>query len=129
MTIKKRLICLAAALCMILPGCTGTGTPGDDGTVNTDPVGTEQGSTPDETLSPVAYTRPEFEGISTDDWYTVPAYTGTPLIEADPNRTVYISLQNQDCDFYPQVFYAGISFKILSTEHVSPSDIKVTLPM
>lgn len=61
-------------------------------------------------------------------WPKVEAYAGVPLLEADPNRDVYIGLANQDCDFYAGPVTTGIFFVVLTKKAYSTNDIKVEFP-
>lgn len=60
---------------------------------------------------------------------TAPEYTGTPLIEPDPDREVYISLANQDCDFYPDDYITGVSLNIISKKMYDESEIGISIDM
>lgn len=83
---------------------------------------------PAETTEPAVTTE---SGISTDPalWPTVAKdYAAGPIMEADPNREFYISLQNQDCDFYPGAPYNGVFFYIITKQAYSPDEIKVSFP-
>ena len=105
----NRLLCTAVCCALLLPGCT-------ESTDSQDAETTGAG------------TNPIIESLSTDGWYRVPAYTGTPLIEPDPDRQVYFSLSGRDdCDFYPDLFSSGVSFDVFTREHVATGDIKVRL--
>lgn len=55
-----------------------------------------------------------------------PLYRRTPL-EADPEREFYVSLSNQDCDFYPGLVYNGITFDLFTKMAYAPEEISVEL--
>ena len=57
--------------------------------------------------------------------YEPPAYDGEPLIPYDPDRQVYISLSNQDCDFYSDYGSTGVMFWVITREHYASDDIQV----
>jgi len=60
--------------------------------------------------------------------HEIPEYNTEPLIEHDPERQVYISLANQDCDFYPDYFFTGLMFWVITREHYDKSKISVKIP-
>lgn len=114
----KRFLWIGLSLCLILSGCS-KNTPSDE------PSGTDDGST--QVNTPVGPTLEEV--LSTAEWYTVPPYTGSPLIAPDPSRSVYFSLTNQDCDYYPDMWYGSANIYILTREHIDPTEIQVQIPM
>lgn len=87
----------------------------------------------------IANTQPTITEISTapkdipktevTEGFSVPAYTGSPLVKVDPERKVYISLSNQDCDFFPNTFFAGINVTVLTTTHCNSNEISISIPM
>ena len=61
---------------------------------------------------------------------TVPEYTGTPLIQPDPDREVYISMaDHQDCDFYPDTVISGAYLYIVSKKMYNESEIGISIDM
>ena len=56
-------------------------------------------------------------------------YDAEPLIEYDPDREVYISLANTDCDFYPTFWISKANLVIITKEHYNVEDIQVNIPM
>ena len=68
--------------------------------------------------------------LSKQGWMeTVPEYTGTMLIEPDPDREYYLSLANQDCDFYPGGMFGGTSFYIISKRLYNITEVGVSIDM
>lgn len=55
-------------------------------------------------------------------------YSASPIMEADPDRDVYIGLANQDCDFYPDAPYNGVFFFMITKDAYSLDEIKVDFP-
>ena len=66
--------------------------------------------------------------VDSSQWPKVEAYIGSPILEADPDRDIYISLANQDCDFYPSLPYTGVTFSIISRTEYSSEEINVFFP-
>lgn len=109
---KKKIFALFLVLCLVLSACATE--PGDSETTGT--------TAPSETVG---------ENLTKYDpatWPKLEAYTGTPLLEADPERAFYFSASNQDCDFYPGLPYTGSAFTLITKEAYAPEDITVTLP-
>ena len=108
---KKRLFSLIMALTLLLlSGCTGD--PQQDPTVTT--AGTASLEEYREKVIAAA---------------EVVSYEAQPLIEYDPDREVYISLANQDCDFYPGYWFTKGNVLILTKEHYDTDEIQVKVPM
>ncbi len=55
-------------------------------------------------------------------------YAASPIMEAEPDREFYISLQNQDCDFYPGASYNGVFFFIITKDAYNLEEIEVDFP-
>lgn len=55
-------------------------------------------------------------------------YDGEIMIPYEPNRKVYITLANQDCDFYPEHDH-GFDFSVYTLEHYDVSQIKAHFDM
>lgn len=108
---KKKIFARLLMLCLLLSACTTE--PGDPETT--------EATAPTETIG---------ENLAKYDpatWPKVEAYTGTPRLESDPERTFYFSASNQDCDFYPGLPYTGSAFSLITKEAYAPEDIAVTL--
>lgn len=117
----KRLLCVILALSLIpLSGCMQN--------VPKDAVAPSDNAEQPSTERPANEEKQPPEGISTEDWYRVPEYTDSPLIEPDPERQVYISLPEQDCDFYTDAPY-GVTVYVITKEHMNANDISVRVPM
>ena len=100
-------VCLLLAIVMLLSGCGG------------EPAITEPPTTTD-----------SIEGtVPTETLPVVTEYDGELLIPLDPEREVYISLANQDIDFYPVNDGPFVNFNILTKKHYSESEIKISIPM
>ena len=95
------LLLICSALLFLMPGCSG---------------GQEVGLTEPQVLA------------DPSQWPEVETYTGSPILEADSDREIYISLANQDCDFYPGLPYSGVVFSIISRTEYSPEEIDVSFP-
>lgn len=114
---KKRLISLCLLLALVLCGC------GKKPGAITDPANQMT-------------TGPQSSGTAEIDYhqeilshmYEIPEYNATPLIAYDPERQVYISLANQDCDFYPKYVFTGLMFWVITKEQYDKSQITVQLP-
>ena len=117
----KRIALFLLAAALLLCAC-GKNEPAQESSAAQDPSDPSSASV-------FTWERPTVDGVSTDDWETVPAYTDSPLISPDPNRQVYISLANQDCDFYPDLFYRAVTVTLLSKEKIDPAKISVEIPM
>lgn len=78
-------------------------------------------SSEDDTISDL----PEDLRYDTANWPKLQHYIQTPIVEKDVEGYVYISLMNQDCDFYPGAVYNGVAFDIITREYFKPSDIKI----
>ena len=100
-------ICLLLAIVLLLSGC------------GREPAITE----------PPTTTEPLDGTMATETLPVVPEYDGKLLIPFDPEREVYISLGNQDIDFYPVNDGPFVSFMILTRKHYSESEIKISIPM
>ena len=90
-------------------------------------TGCFKGTKPDSMVPMDSVTDPAFLADPTL-WPKVEVYTGSPILEADPDREIYIGLANQDCDFYPGVPYTGVFFFVLTKEAYSSEEIKVSFP-
>lgn len=100
-------ICLLLAIVLLLSGC------GKEPTITESPTITDP-----------------LEGtIPTDKLPVVLEYEGELLIPLDTEREVYISLANQDIDFYPVNDGPFVNFNILTKKHYSESEIKISIPM
>lgn len=110
---KQKIFALFLVLCLVLSGCATD--PGDSETTGT--------TAPYETVG---------EDLTKYDPATWPKvakdYAASPIMEAEPDREFYISLQNQDCDFYPGAPYNGVFFYIITKQDYSPEEIKVDFP-
>jgi len=60
--------------------------------------------------------------------YQIPEYAADPLLECDPDRQVYISLVNQNCDYYPEYYFLGQMFWVITRDHYETSQISVQVP-
>ncbi len=123
----KRNIWKILAVCLCCTTLLGmvTGCAGDF-----EPTGTSGTETQPKETSPSAEPTDATDGIVYDPstWPKVTEYTGSPIFEADPDREIYISLQNQDCDFYPGMVYTGAAFEIITKEYYKPEEIKIVFP-
>ena len=116
---KKQWISLLLALTMLLLcGCNGN--TASTGSTGTNPTNTGMASTTTADLESNIYHQKVMEQV-----YEPPVYDGQPLIPYDPDRQVYISLANQDCDFYPDYGSNGVMFWIITREHYASDDIQV----
>lgn len=108
---SKRLTCMLLAILLLLCGC------GDTTTDTT--AGSAAGSDTIDYHQNVLAQVPE-----------VIPYDGELAIPYDPDRQVYISLANQDCDFYPEtgIGVNYLSFWVLTLEPYDVSQIQVTFP-
>lgn len=108
---KMRWMTLCGIICLLLAACT-------PDTIN------------QETTDAPTTTGIGVENLTEYDpamWPVLLPYTGTPLLEADPEREIYVSLSNQDCDFYPGLPYQGIAFDLFTRTAYAPEDISVEL--
>ena len=129
MTTRQKWLALLLALVLTLgtlAGCAdapGQGSaPGAETTM--EHTGTEPGS-PSETQLAGIETQPSKQG-----WMeTVPEYTGAPLIQPDPDREFYLSLVNQDCDFYPYGRIDALTGYLITKELYHISEIGITIDM
>lgn len=62
------------------------------------------------------------------DWPQLVAYTQKPVLSALGEKDIYISLKNQNCDFYPDAVYNGVAFHIITRNHYQPDEISVIFP-
>ena len=129
MTTWKKWLALLLALVLTLgtlAGCAND--PGQGSTPSTETTmegtGTEPGA-PTETQLAGTLPPPTEPTLL----QTVPEYTGTMLIEPDPDREVYISLANQDCDFYPDDYFTGVGMNIISKKMYDESEIGISIDM
>lgn len=109
----KRLLCMILAVALLLCGCGGGPT--------SDSQATDAGSTSG-AGEPIDYLQNVKELAG-----EILAYEEEPLVEYDPDRQVYISLENQDCDFYPGISSGGRVI-ILTREHYDVSRIQLNIP-
>ena len=107
---KKRIISLILATVLLLGGCAGD--PQQDPTVTT------AGTTSLEEYRQKVIAAAE-----------VATYDAEPLIEYDPNREVYISLANRNCDYYPNYWFNRENVIIITKEHYDIDEIQVNIPM
>lgn len=126
----KKLLCICLALILlfvtgILCGCNRNQPKAPSETE----APTAKITTPSAGLDPAEPSAPSSAPIESKIPQTVTAYTGKPLLEADPEREVYISLANQDCDFYPDSPISGVTFRIITKEPYTAPLIKVKIPM
>ena len=56
-------------------------------------------------------------------------YDAELLLEYDPNREVYISLANADCDYFSEYWFGKGNVVVITKEHYDPAEIQVNLPM
>jgi len=119
----KRM-CLLLGLLLLLSGCAEgpqtdpvtTGTPGTSGTE-------VLGETIPETI--------DYHQTVLDMMATLPEikpYDGEIRVPYDPDRKVYISLTNQDCDFYPDCDF-NYNFGIITLEPYDVSQIQASFDM
>lgn len=54
-------------------------------------------------------------------------YTDEPIMQADPNREVYISLSNQDFDLYPGDVMPSIYFDIFTKAELDSQDVSISM--
>jgi hypothetical protein len=59
----------------------------------------------------------------------LPDYTGRSIETKMFDEGMYLTLINQDCDFYPDSVFAARMFYLITREPVPPSQISVELPM
>lgn len=110
---KKRWLSLLLALTLLLLcGCSG----------NTDPTGS---NSTDPAATTVDLESNIYHQKVMEQMYDPPVYDGEPPIPYDPDRQVYISLSNQDCDFYADYGSVGVVFWIITREHYNEDDIQV----
>lgn len=88
------------------------------------------GNASDTTSCEATGTTPPAEDMRYDPstWPKLQPYSQKPVMEADPEREVYISLKNQNCDFYPGVVYNGAAFDIITKSYFQPEEIQVHFP-
>ena len=100
-------------------GCTTAPVPTEPSAEKTQPASTSE---PSISLAT--------EAVSYDPsaWPQLKPYSQEPLLEADPEREVYFSLNNQDCDFYPDAVYNGAAFDIITKGSFRPEEIQVSFP-
>ncbi len=110
----KKMLCMALVLGLLLCGC------GEKPTGDSQPTDAESTSA---SGGPVDY----LQNVK-DLAEVIPAYEKEPLVEYDPDRQVYISLENQDCDFYPNNSNSGGTVFILTREHYDVSQIQFNIP-
>ena len=129
MTTRQKWLALLLALVLTLgtlAGCANDPGQGSTPGAETTPegTGTEPSISPETQLAGIE-TQPTELG-----WMeTVPEYTGTPLIEPDPDREFYITLANQDCDYYSDTVFAGTSLYIISKKMYNISEIGASIDM
>lgn len=80
---------------------------------------------------PIVPTEPSIPEALADptQWPKVEAYSGSPLLMPDPQRTVYISLSNQDVDFYQEYNDRSLFFWVITKEHYNKEDFSVRVPI
>lgn len=61
-------------------------------------------------------------------WPQLDTYLQPPILQVKEDKDVYISLNNQNCDFYPNVVYNGVAFDIITREYYHPNEISVVFP-
>jgi len=104
-------VCFLLALLLLLSGCSGEPEPAR--------------STPSSTAGMLGAVDYKQEVI--DKTKQVPAYTGQPLIEHEPDREVYIGLSNRNIDLYPGYGDLGDTFYILTKEHYNINQIQINV--
>ena len=52
-----------------------------------------------------------------------------PLLEYDPDREVYISFANQECDFYPDYSWWKCTALVITKDAIDPNQIQVNIPI
>lgn len=52
-----------------------------------------------------------------------------PLLEYDPDREVYISVANQECDFFPEYSWTKCTAIVITKGPIEPDEIQVNIPM
>jgi len=110
----KRILCILLVLTLFLSGCAGdpsNTTPSTNATGKDDPVYTA-------CLQNVQNLLGEQNNLTTT----------SPLLEYDPNREVYISVANQDCDFYPNYWWWKCTALVITRDIIDPNQIQVSVP-
>lgn len=114
---KNRILLLCLALILAFSGCT-SAIPAETTTAPTQNTAEEVPTT-----SPTQEIR-----YDPSSWPKLQLYVGEPLIEKVSDGDVYISLQNQNCDFYPDTAYNGVAFDVITRNHYEPEEIRVAFP-
>ena len=62
------------------------------------------------------------------EWPQLVTYAQKPILSADSEKDIYISLKNQNCDFYPDAVYNGVAFHLITRDRYEPDEIRVIFP-
>ena len=111
----KKVLCICFVLGLLLSGCAGDSPA-------TNPSASVNGI--DEAVYAACLQKAEALSEERNEFVS----TG-PLLEYDPNRDVYISVANQECDFYPNYSWWKITSLVITKEKISPDQIQVNVPI